>query len=169
MKAHLRITREVLANVRTDLARPHVFAHERVGFIACKFGAIQNDAIVILAHSYYPVADEDYIPDPRYGALIGSDAFRKVFQLAYSKNIGLFHTHLHPHQGVPRPSRIDLRETAKFVPDFFNVRPGLPHGALILSRDSLSGRVWTSAQMPPKPITHITIVGAPIETLGYRK
>jgi|SRR5665213_708992 len=169
MKIHLRITRELLANARSDLTRPHAFAHERVGFTACKFGSVQNGDIVILAHSYYPVADEDYIRDSRYGALIGSEAFRKAFQLAYSNNVGLFHTHLHPHQGLPRPSRIDLRETAKFVPDFFNVRLALPHGALILSRDSLSGRVWTSAQMPPKPISHITIVGAPIETLGCRK
>jgi len=169
MKTHLRITREMLVNVRIDLARPHAFAHERVGFITCKFGSIDPSGVVILAQSYYPVADEDYIRDPRYGALIGSDAFRKAFQVAYNNNIGLFHIHMHPHQGVPRPSRIDLLETARFVPDFFNVRPALLHGALVLSRDSLSGRVWTSAHMPPKPITHITIVGAPIETLGYRR
>ena len=164
MRAHLRVTQGLVDNARSDLMRPHAFAHERVAFITCKFGALANGDIAILADGYHPVADEDYIRDLRYGALIGSGAFRSALQLAFTHNVGLFHTHLHPHHGIPRPSRIDLRETAKFVPDFFNVRPALPHGALILSLDALSGRVWMTARTSPRPIAQVTIVGAPIMT-----
>ena len=166
MKVQLRITGSLIEKARADLARRHTYAHERVAFVTCKFGGLSNGDVVMLAQAYYPVADDDYVRDPRFGALIGSGAFRKALQVAYTDKVGLLHTHLHPHLGVPRPSRIDLQETAKFVPDFFNVRPTLLHGALILSLDALSGRVWTSAQRPPTPIAQITIVGAPIVTFG---
>jgi hypothetical protein len=148
--------------MRADLERPHQFADERVGFVTCRFALNPDGRLLILAHNYYPVADEDYLADPRYGALIGSGAFRKAMQLAYSQNVGIFHIHLHFHKGAPKPSMIDLRETSVFVPDFFHVRPDLAHGAVILSRDSISGRVWQPDDLKPHPIDQFILVGAPL-------
>jgi hypothetical protein len=82
--------------------------------------------------------------------------------VAYTQNVGLFHVHVHGHTGVPAPSGVDVRETAKFVPDFFHVRPNLPHGAMILSSDSLSARIWVSSAARPKPVDQFSIIGAPL-------
>jgi hypothetical protein len=115
-----------------------------------------------LAYAYLAVADEDYIEDPAFGAVIGSGAFRKAMQVAYTQDVGLFHVHLHEHHGIPTPSGIDVRETAKFVPDFFHVRPKLPHGAIVLSSDSMSARIWLSATGKPKLVDEFLVVGSPL-------
>jgi hypothetical protein len=160
LNATFKITLRLIEHMRADLQRLHPFAYERVGFVACRFALAAKGNQLILAHEYYPVADEDYIDDPRYGALIGSEAFRKAMQLAYSQNVGIFHFHLHDHKGTPMPSMTDLRETSAFIPDFFHVQPALPHGALILSRNSIAGRVWQPNHSEPSPITTFILVGA---------
>ena len=53
---------------------------------------------------------------------------------------------MHEHSGRPSFSRTDLREQIKFVPDFFKVRPQLPHGAIVLSHDRAAGRVWLGSE-----------------------
>ena len=73
MKATLRITRVLLADIQRDLERPHDFASERVGFVFCRFGSTGAAGLVVLAHEYMPVADDHYIDDARFGALIGPD------------------------------------------------------------------------------------------------
>jgi hypothetical protein len=165
VKCTFRITNRLLQSIVEDLQRPHDYAFERVGFISCRFGLGPNRHLLSLAHSYSPVSDEDYIEDPAFGALIDSSAFRKALQIAYTHRVGLFHVHLHSHSGAPRPSNIDLQETAKFLPDFFNVRPNLPHGALVLSRDSVSGRIWLGARHRPRPFREFIIVGMPLRRI----
>jgi hypothetical protein len=162
MRAKLTVTQRAMEYMRHDLYRPHLFARERVGFLACRFGTTPRGYLLVLACDYRPVADEDYVNDRRYGAVIGSAAFRKAMQLAYSANVGVFHIHLHAHTGRPTPSPTDIRETQRFVPDFFHVRPKLPHGAIILSHDSISGRIWYPGRRRPQPIKRFTIVGAPL-------
>lgn len=165
MSAHFKITRRLIEHVRTDIRRPHPFAAERVGFILCRFGGTSNGTLLVLAHSYQTVSDRDYIDDVKYGAVINSDALRKAMQMAYTHAVGLFHIHLHEHSGRPSPSGIDLQETNKFVPDFFHVRPRLPHGALVLSADSISGRIWLPEDRKPSIIDRFSIVGAPLSRI----
>ncbi|MDE5442527.1 hypothetical protein GWG65_13925 [Bradyrhizobium sp. CSA207] len=143
MKILFRATGDFMAAVRRDLSRRHPFAHERVGFITAR-AAQGHDHLVVLAEDYHPVADNDYVPDPSVGAMIGQEALRKALELALLKPVGVFHVHLH---GLPAGRRlwfspIDLREQVKFVPDFFKVRRNMPHGAIVLSPYSAAGRVW---------------------------
>jgi len=139
---------------------------QRVGFFRCRFGLTASNRVLILVHDYHSVADDDYIDDDRFGALIGSNAFRKAMQFAYDSDVGLLHVHLHNHYGIPRPSNTDLRETRAFVPDFFNVRPNVPHGAVILSRDKMSGRLWSPSDRQPYQIDRIVSVGTPLRFLS---
>ena len=136
-----RATAGLLWTVRQDLRRPHSFAPERVGFITVK-AAQARDHLVLLAHGYHSVADDDYVDDPRVGAMMGQEAIRKGLDLALLEKVGIFHVHEHGHKGRPRFSRVDLTEQANFVPDFFKVRPEMPHGAIVLSHDRATGRVW---------------------------
>ena len=162
MNVHFKVTSGLLEAIHNDLGRRHPYAMERVGFITCRFANARTDALMVLSHSYHPVADEDYIDDRAYGALIDSSAFRKAMQLSYAHGVGLFHVHMHGGRGKPLPSSTDMRESARFVPDFFHVQPKLPHGALILSSDSISGRVWLPSTLRPEPIDRFSVVGVPL-------
>jgi hypothetical protein len=129
MMITFKITADQLATIRNDLQRRHPFAHERVGFISCR-PAMAGSGLMILVHGYHPVADEDYLNTPNVGATMGPTAIRKALQLAYTSDLSMFHVHLHHHRGRTEFSQIDISESKRFVPDFFNVRPDLPHGAL---------------------------------------
>jgi hypothetical protein len=165
MNVTFRIPRELLRNVRLDLDRPHSFAWERVGFLAGRPGALGNKEVVILAQSYHPVGDDDYVESDLVGAMIGSAAIRKALQYAYTNQVSMFHIHQHAHFGRPTFSHTDLRESAVFVPDFWHVCPSHPHGAIVLSKDLAVGLCWYPGVRIPKPIGEIVIVGAPMEVI----
>jgi hypothetical protein len=75
--------------------------------------------------------------------------------------VALFHVHSHGGRGLPQFSGVDIRENAKFVPDFFKVAPQMPHGAIVLSGDSASGQVWIERRQPYLSLTDFTEVGMP--------
>lgn len=161
MKIIFKTTRNLEDAILKDLARPHPIAAERVGFVSCRV-ANQRAGLVILAEQFHSVADEDYLDNPDVGAMMGSGAIRKALQFAYNNRIAMFHVHVHEHYGQPWFSRTDLAENAKFVPDFWNVRPEFPHGAIVLSRDSIAGLCWIPGESNPKRITEFTLVGKPM-------
>ena len=75
--------------------------------------------------------------------------------------IALFHVHSHGGRGFPQFSGVDIRENAKFIPDFFKVAPQMPHGAIVLSSDSARGQMWVERRRAYLPITEFTEVGMP--------
>lgn len=159
MKVLFKITSALLELVREDLSRAHPFAFERVGFLSCRTASLRPSGLVVLACEYLPVANDDYVNDSTVAAMMGPAAIRKAMQHAYNNDVGMFHVHIHDHSGTPRPSETDLHETAKFVPDFWHVKPQMPHGAIILSRDSISGRCWYPERKKPFSISRFKIVG----------
>lgn len=162
MTIQLKITRRLLEVIRCDLARRHPFAHERVGFISAGLSSAE-DNLLILARTYRAVADGDYLPDPSVGAMMGPDAIRKALQWAMSEGVAIFHVHTHGGTGRPGFSGIDLREQAKFVPNFFQIAPQCPHGALVLSNNSAHGHIWLDGDKPCEVITGFVEVGAPLK------
>lgn len=139
-----RATDDFIATVRKDLLRPHAFANERVGFISVR--ATETDRVLLLlAQDYYAVADHDYVRDSSVGAMMGQEALRKALEIALLNPVGMLHVHMHLFSGRLWFSRTDLREQLRFVPDFFKVRPNMPHGALVLSEHAAAGRVWLDA------------------------
>ncbi len=165
MKISFKISSQLLVEVVRDLRRTHDYAAERVGFLACRVGALKPRGLVILAADFQPVADEDYLDDPTVGAMIGETAIRKSLQYALNHEVGMFHVHMHEHNGLPCLSRTDRRETANFVPDFFHVRPHMPHGAIVLSLDAAAGLCWHPRYASPFRITEFVFTGAPMRTV----
>lgn len=165
MKVILKIAENLLSSAMEDLRRPHPFALERVGFLLCRPGALAGGGVVIFAGSLHSVADEDYLDDQSAGAVMGPDAIRKALQISYNKNASMFHVHIHEHKGKPRFSGIDKHETSQFVPDFWHVQPLLPHGAIVLSKDSAFGQCWIPGLEKPQEITELVSVGVPIKRL----
>lgn len=156
MNIRFKITTRLLETVRNDLRRPHEFAGERVGFILAGMARTAT-AVLVIAHKYRPVADEDYLPDRSVGAMIGPDAIRKAMEWALFEGVAVFHVHSHGGIGAPAFSGIDRRESAKFVPDFVKVGPQLLHGAIVLSNDAAAGSCWLAADR----VMPVATAGAP--------
>jgi hypothetical protein len=165
MNVHFKLTAVMLEGIIADLRRPHPFALERAGFIACKVSACRA-GIVVLAHTYISLPDAWYVDDPRFGCVFNAEAMRAAMQFALSNDASIFHVHIHDHEGPPCFSRPDLRESSKFVPDFWNVKPAMPHGTIVLSRDAAAGLCWYPRQEKPFRICQITALGFPIRLLG---
>ncbi len=160
MRVLFKMTERLRQEALNSLREPHPFAAERVAFMQCQVGSA-DDCLIVLAHDIHRVDDDDYIDDTSAGATIGAAAIRKALQLAYNKKVSMFHVHIHEHLGRPRFSRTDSRETAIFVPDFWNVQPMLPHGAIVLSEDSAWGRCWYPGRGPVN-IDDFAFVGIPM-------
>ena len=161
MIACFKASSALLAKVRIDLARPHSFAWERVGFISAGI-AITDSRLIILARDYRPVEDGNYLDDHSVGAMMGPEAIRSALQWAMNSDSAMFHVHTHEGCGVPWFSRVDLTEQRKFVPDFFKVAPRRAHGAIVLSNEAASGRVWLDRHSPCQNIQYFVQVGVPI-------
>lgn len=159
MNFDFKITKELLREVHADLDRKHDFAYERVGFLLCSAATTAPDGVALLAKSYHPVADEDYIDDPSIGAAISGAAFRKIMQEVLNQSAAIVHVHRHDHRGLPRPSRVDRREYAQFMPDFYNICSDYPHAAVILSFDSANGWVWLPGVEESKRFNRMEVVG----------
>ena len=159
MKVAIRIPAATLAEMRADLARPHPFAWERVGFMVA--GATSSrDQLLLLVRGYRGVADEDYVRAADVGAEIGSDAFRKALQWAYRPKSALLHVHTHHGRGKPAFSGVDLRSGSEFAPSFFATIPRMPQGMIVLSDDSAAGLVWLAEDQAPEEIRSFSQMGA---------
>lgn len=167
MKISIRFPQELYQEIHDDLSRKHRFAGERVGFVECASGATTDGGLILLAESYHPVEDDHYIDDPYAGATINSAAFRTVLQRAYSRTISIFHVHRHEHSGVPKFSEIDIRESYKFVPDFFKVQRLRSHGVIVLSHDSAYGLCWNPGELQPVPVKEFSLIGRPTVTVRH--
>lgn len=166
MKTAFRIERSLLERVHQDLSRPHEHAHERVGFIACSTAGLEGGQL-LLADEYLPVADEDYANNPSVGAMMGPAAIRKALEYAYGRHgVSMLHVHRHDHRGVPGFSKVDLSESARFMPDFWKVRAGVPHGIVVFSFNSMVGLAWDPATRRPEPIEQMAVVGRPVSLFG---
>ncbi len=161
MKTLFRATGDFMAQIRRDLARPHEFAEERVGFISVR-ATEGRDHLVLLAEQYFPIADGEYIHDSTVGARIGQEALRKALEIALLRSVGMFHVHAHFFSSRRLWfSGTDLREQVRFVPDFFNVCDKMPHGALVLDHYHAAGRVWLS-KTDIRTIDEFDVVGTKI-------
>lgn len=165
MNPVFKIPRLLLDDVHEDLSRPHAFAAERVGFMSCKVTELPDEQLAILAHRYHPVHDDHYEDDPSVGAMISGAAFREALQFAYRNRSCMFHIHRHEHRGRPGFSSIDEEEATRFVPDFWKVQPALPHGALVLSHDSIHGLCWTPRERAVVPFDRYVFVGFPATSI----
>lgn len=163
MNIRFKITSALLTTVRIDLRRPHPFAHERVGFIAAGLAAA-HDKLLILAREYRPVRDDEYLPDPSVGAMMSADAIRRARQWAMDDRVAVFHVHTHGGRGIPGFSGVDVRENAKFVPNFVSVAPHAVHGAVVLSDTAAFGQVWLDRKSPQAFISAFSEIGLPIRS-----
>lgn len=160
----LRITRHLVETIRRDLARRHLFAAERVGFLLTKLGNRDNPyEKVVLAADYEPIPDEDYIDDPTVGARYAAAVHRRLFERAIADQVGVFHVHEHAHRGTPAFSGVDLSCIRKLIPSLRGVCPAEAHGGLLFSVNAAHCLCWLPGLPEAAPNGRIAFVGRPFE------
>jgi len=165
MRVQVRILRGLYEHIQRDLARPHDFAFERVGFVSAALANRDTDEPLVLFTTHYAVADENYLDDPGSGARINSTAIRMAMQQVLDTGAGLFHVHCHMHRGKPGFSPMDLDETPSIVSSLRVAGPHQAHGMLLLSNDDCTAYVWMPGSDDPVVADRITLVGFPLMIL----
>lgn len=161
MALSVRIPSVLLSRVREDLARPHPFAAERVGFLTTSLKRY-NDEDLVLVTDYHPVADEDYVDDPTVGARIGERVIDAAIARAADDGRGVFHVHAHLGSGLPRLSRTDLRELPGLIRPLRIVGKQQAHGIFLLSDDSATAWTWLPGERDPLVPDRISVAGRPM-------
>lgn len=136
-----------------------------MAFVSCRPVPLRDNALALLGQDLHPVADDDYERDNTVGAMLGAGAFRRILQVAYNAQVSILHVHRHEHRGIPWFSDLDLSEARKYVPDFWKVCAGFPHGVLVLSHDSAAGLIWVPESRMQKRMSRISVIGAPIQEI----
>lgn len=161
----IRMTGSLYDQIRRDLARPHPFAAERIGFVFGRTGSLANAGKIILLTRYHSIPDGQYMEDETVGARIGSDALTWAMQAVYHgrpAREGIFHIHLHPPGIEPQMSRVDRREIPKLMPGFQSVGREAAHGMIILSTDHGAGWVWLPGRKESVRANAISVIGKPL-------
>jgi hypothetical protein len=167
MKVHFKLTEKLRQDVLADLRRDHPFAAERLGFFRCKASQAKGELLVLVS-SYVSVPDDQYVDDASAGCFFDAKAMRTMLQHSLTHHESIFHVHLHDHSGLPQFSRTDTRESAQYVPDFWNVTPDLPHGTIVLSQNRAVGQCWYPGLKRVFGVERITAVGPRIVKLGAK-
>jgi len=119
MRVIIKLTGALYSHILRDLARPHPYAAERVGFVFGRMGSLSSQAKLILLTHYHSIPDAQYIDDPNVGARIGAETLTSAMQAVYHGRPvreGIFHIHLHGNHGRTGMSRIDRREIPRLMP-----------------------------------------------------
>ena len=165
MTVEIRMTGSLYDQIHRDLARPHPFAAERIGFAFGRTGSLANAGKLVLLTRYNSIPDEQYVEDETVGARIGRDALTWAMQAVYHgrpAREGVFHVHVHPHEGKTGMSLIDRQEIPKLMPGFQSVGSEAAHGIIILSRDHGAGWVWLPSCREPAAARAISVIGKPL-------
>ena len=163
MRIKVRMPRRLSDEVRADLARPHPFAAERVGFLFGRVVSAGRGNYVVLMTAYEPLADDRYIDDPSSGARIDSQAIRGAMQGVLDRQEGAFHVHLHEWPGTPHPSPMDSEEIPLIVNGLRNAGPDLAHGIILFSIDEYAAWVWLPGSKHSSRAQASSVVGHPLE------
>jgi hypothetical protein len=165
VRIEVKLAGTLYREILRDLARPHPFAAERVGFVIGRIGSLASRGKVILLTRYHSISNGQYIEDATVGARIGSEALTWAMQAVYhgrSAHEGIFHIHMHRHKGETSMSSVDSRETPKLMPGFKSVGSDAAHGIIILSMDHGSGWVLLPTSKELVPADSVTVIGTPV-------
>jgi hypothetical protein len=171
MKVIIKLTGLLYGEILRDIARPHPFAGERVGFVSGREGALQDDGKLILLNRYHSIPDDHYIDDPTVGARIGSEAMASAMNAVYRGQAcreGVYHIHVHAMNGETGMSRTDRIEIPRLIPGLQSVSGAATHGIIILSLNHGSGWAWLPGSREPVCADSINIIGAPVGVFDRR-
>jgi hypothetical protein len=166
MTGVIRMPRSLFEDVKADLARPHAFAYERVGFL---YGSSVQlaDRWLVFPQRYVSVQDGHYLRDEEVGARIGRAAIREALQRALDERASVLHVHAHLGRSLPGFSQIDSASLAELIPAFAGVAAGKVHGGLVVNEAQGAATVWLPGEGRARP-ARVSIVGLRTVLCGAR-
>jgi hypothetical protein len=162
MNIHFKITRSFLQNIKNDLMRRHPYAAERVGFLFAREGKIDKEQVLLLASDYMSLSDNLYINDSSVGARINSTAIRNALQKIMDTGMSCIHIHLHEFSNYPKFSKPDEECMIRLIPSLFHANPHIPHGAIVLGRSGIIGRIWVTKEKN-FPVSKLSVINYPCD------
>ncbi len=162
MNILLKVPRRLHDDVLADLHRPHAFAYERVGFLLARW-AWRGATLLVIPFRYLPVADDRYIDDHAVGFRIDRHAITAALQATLDESAACLHVHAHSPI-MPTFGSLDLAEQRRLIPSFFGVAADAPHGALVVTGDTIDSRFWLRGGPSQVPADRVAIVGHPLTT-----
>ena len=172
MRIEIKLTGNLYNEIVQDLARPHAFAAERLGFVFGRMGTLSDKGFAVLLNRYHSIPDSQYLEDLTVGARIGSEAITWAMQAIYygrPTHEGIFLIHVHGHKGETGMSEVDSREQSKLIPGFQSVGRASAHGIIILSLNHGSSWVWLPTYKEPRRADCISVIGAPVGVFERRE
>lgn len=164
MGTAIKLTSVLYTAMLADLARPHPFALERVGFVRAR-QTVGEDQLLILLTRYHSIPDDEYLEDPTVGARIGTNSLTWAMQACHagrSTHEGLFHVHVHAHDGETDMSGTDATELPRVVSGLRAVNTATAHGIIIFSLNHGTAWVWHPGPGRPVRVDTISVIGAPL-------
>lgn len=165
----IKLSGQLHDEIQQDLLRRHPFACERVGFVLGRTVAIGGKGQLILLTRYLQIPDDEYLPDRRVSARIGTAAITRGARAAYhgrARNEGVFHVHIHDHSGRPRMSPTDARDIPEIVRGFRSIGQTASHGIVLLSRNSAAAWTWLARKTQPELAAQVMVIDNPLRLLG---
>jgi hypothetical protein len=148
-----------------DLARPHPFAFERVGFLYGRY-ATAADLHLVLATHYVAVPDDQYVRDFSVGARISGDAIFDACDRTKRTGMCCFHAHAHGiAPGVTWFSGTDLNTLRELGPTLRRMAPLAAHGGVVLTGDTASVLAWAPGDEAGRG-GRVAIIGFPTHLYG---
>lgn len=166
MNIELKLTGTLYEQIINDLARPHPFAAERIGFVFGRTGELDDENKLVLLTRYHSIPDDQYIDDASVGACIGTDAITEATQAVYygrPKREGIYHVHMHGHYGRTGMSKVDADDIPRLIPGFRSVGKGAAHGIIIMSFDHGTAWIWMPGQESPAVAANLSVIGTPVK------
>lgn len=134
----INLSKQNMKKIRDDLARPHPYAFERVGFVFIRPNSTKTIDII----DYLSIPDDFYINNPHVGAEVDYRAIVMAMKRADHNNEGVLQVHEHLGKGIPKFSKVDIDSHPVYLRSFRNANPRAIHGFLLLSEDSIVARIW---------------------------
>jgi hypothetical protein len=170
MMIKIKLTGALHTEMLQDLTRRHPFAAERVGFVTGRIGTLAAGRLILLT-KYHVIPDDQYLKDRKVGARIGSEAITWAMRAAYhgrGAHEGVFHIHLHGHNGQTGMSGTDSREIPAMISGFRSVGRDAAHGIIILSLNHGAAWVWLPGDEEPVQAASMAVIGSPIGVFDNR-
>jgi len=133
---------------------------EGAAFVLCGQHC-SEDVKKLISHAVIPISDDDYLRRERDGLTIGSRALVRITKLARYENLSIIFAHSHPG-GWCHFSEQDDREEEKLFPFFQSRVPDRIHGSVVITEDSVVGRLYDPHR---KEVESILSIGSFISIL----
>jgi molybdopterin/thiamine biosynthesis adenylyltransferase len=122
-----------------------------------------GDDTRLLVREQFTVPPEAYQTQEDLRAVIQPSFIMPILKKARNEDFSLVLTHTHPFAEQAHFSIVDDEGEKILMPTLFSRTNGRPHGALLLTANDCSARIWIKPDTEPKNLTSVIEIGRDIK------